>query len=214
MMYYQKIKVIEINKFSLEHINQIIKKINIEHKKQEKIIYIIKLSTIVIFNKKKFEKFIFQNFDQSKKILLLKFFPNSLMAKGFFRLPIFLSDLIILNSKFLYSEIKNIKFFKGDNQNSLVLRKYLEENFLKKEIIIISYNLKKDNLKKYFFLNIFKEYGFYSFNYINLKMSEKLFITYNKNYFLYKLLKVIKEIKNLLRRINNKEFVKNYEKTN
>lgn len=210
----QKIKIIEINKFSIDRINQIIDKININYKKQEKIIYVIKLSTIVIFNNNNFEKFIFQNLDKNKKILLIKFFPNSLMAKGFFRLPVFLSDLIILNSKFSYNEIKNIKFFKDDNQNSLVLRKYLEENFLKKEIITVTYNFKKDNLKKYFFLNIFKEYGFYSFNYINLKMSEKLFLAYNKNYFLYKLLIVIKDIKNFLRRINNKEFVKNYEKTN
>ncbi len=92
---------------------------------------------IVVKNSKKLFDLLRFFIASDKKIAVIKDTNSGIRMKGFFRIPNFIPDLLIFKGAEKFPKCKMPSHFYNDEQESLVIRKYLEENFTLDDIYFL-----------------------------------------------------------------------------
>lgn len=164
------------DEFSVDRFNDAIRGIN--HNQNDDAVSVLMDKHVKIYDERLFNQEI-QNFQNSdKKLGILKSNVSGVLLKGFFRLPNLSANIIFLKQKndFKVPPIIEPNLFYTENQASLLIRKYVEENYSEENVFFIGLHEGRvpiSILHERRLINHFPSLGFYTISDENFTLSQK-----------------------------------------
>lgn len=205
------------DKFSIDRLNHVVR--NINHDQSGNAISVLIDKHVKVYDEQLFNNEV-QNFRNSNKILgILKSNISGTLLKGFFRVPNLSANIIFLNqgNDFKFPPVIEPNLFYNENQISLLIRKYVEENFSEKDVFLIGQHEGRVPISIFHegkLINHFPTLGLYTNPNENFLLSQKQIkkdidraergaLEYQNVY---------STVRQILKRVSGGELKKNYEK--